>query len=204
MPVSCMEFCASREALAPRDVGARALVCVFARKNCGNHARRKSKLLRPLVSHTSRMFLLLAWHTRESFHTCARASNISPLRKRNPTNQILTPFCCLRVEFHKACTLSHTTNERRTLSAVVMFSLIVGLFEYLFRKDELHVLILGLDKAGKTNVLERLKSTFTSSTGVDPVKILPTVGLNVGRLDAFSHSFIFWDLGGQPSLRSIW
>ncbi len=42
-------------------------------------------------------------------------------------------------------------------------------------QDEYHVLILGLDKAGKTNVLERLKTMFTSLTGLDPGKILPTV-----------------------------
>lgn len=33
-----------------------------------------------------------------------------------------------------------------------MFSLLYGFFEYIFRKDEFHILILGVDKAGKTNV----------------------------------------------------
>lgn len=85
-----------------------------------------------------------------------------------------------------------------------MFSLFVGLFEYLFRKDEYHVLILGVDKAGKTNVLERLKTLYTQNIGLDPGKILPTVGLNVGRLEAYGFNMIFWDLGGQSGLRSIW
>lgn len=85
-----------------------------------------------------------------------------------------------------------------------MFSLLYGLFEYLFRKEEYHILILGLDKAGKTNVLERLKSLYTNYVGLDPGKILPTVGLNVGRLEAHGRSLIFWDLGGQPGLRAIW
>ena len=85
-----------------------------------------------------------------------------------------------------------------------MFSLIYGFFEYIFRKDEYHVLILGIDKAGKTNVLERLKTLFTHLLGLDPGKILPTVGLNVGRLEAYNHQVIFWDLGGQTGLRSIW
>jgi ADP-ribosylation factor related protein 1 len=26
----------------------------------------------------------------------------------------------------------------------------------------------------------------------------------VGRLEAFNHNLIFWDLGGQSGLRSIW
>jgi ADP-ribosylation factor related protein 1 len=85
-----------------------------------------------------------------------------------------------------------------------MFTLLYGLFEYLFRREEFHILILGLDKAGKTNVLERLKTIFTHLIGLDPGKILPTVGLNVGRLEAFNYHLIFWDLGGQSGLRSIW
>jgi hypothetical protein len=55
-----------------------------------------------------------------------------------------------------------------------MFTLLYGLFEYIFRRDEYHILILGLDKAGKTNVLERLKSMYTQAIGLDPGKILPT------------------------------
>lgn len=53
-------------------------------------------------------------------------------------------------------------------------------------------------------MLERLKTIYTPLVGLDPGKILPTVGLNVGRLDAFNQSMIFWDLGGQTGLRRIW
>jgi ADP-ribosylation factor related protein 1 len=79
-----------------------------------------------------------------------------------------------------------------------------GLWEYLFRKEVYQMLILGLDKAGKTNVLEHLKTLYTTLVGLDPGKILPTVGLNVGRLDAKGQSIVLWDLGGQPGLQSIW
>ncbi|GFH31805.1 uncharacterized protein HaLaN_30918 [Haematococcus lacustris] len=85
-----------------------------------------------------------------------------------------------------------------------MFSLFFGLYEYLFRKDVHHILILGVDRAGKTNVLERFKTLYTPLVGLDPGKILPTVGLNVGRLDAAGQSLVLWDLGGQTGLRSIW
>lgn len=85
-----------------------------------------------------------------------------------------------------------------------MFSLLYGLWEYLFRKEELHVLILGVDKAGKTTLLERLKTMYGDLPGTDPDKILPTVGLNVGRMQAHQAPLIFWDLGGQAGLRSIW
>jgi ADP-ribosylation factor related protein 1 len=33
---------------------------------------------------------------------------------------------------------------------------------------------------------------------------MATVGLNVGRFEAFNTSLVFWDLGGAASLRSIW
>ena len=107
-----------------------------------------------------------------------------------------------------------------------MFSLLYGFWEYLTRKEELRILILGLDKAGrssilqdfaltmsmwlmscgagKTTLLERLKTTYTDLPGLDADKILPTVGLNVGRLEALKSSLMFWDLGGQTGLRSIW
>lgn len=85
-----------------------------------------------------------------------------------------------------------------------MFTLLSGFFDYLFRRTEFHVLILGLDKAGKTNVLERLKTMYTEVVGLDPGKILPTVGLNVGRIEAFGHNLVIWDLGGQTGLQSIW
>jgi ADP-ribosylation factor related protein 1 len=77
-----------------------------------------------------------------------------------------------------------------------MFGLLAGLWEYCFRKDELHVLILGVDKAGKTTLLEKMKTMFTDYMGLEPDKILPTVGLNVGRIEAFKAKLIFWDLGG--------
>ena len=38
-----------------------------------------------------------------------------------------------------------------------MFSLLSGLFAYLFSKSEVQLLILGLDHAGKTTLLEQMK-----------------------------------------------
>jgi hypothetical protein len=46
-----------------------------------------------------------------------------------------------------------------------MFSLIYGFVEYMCKQDEFHVLILGLDKAGKTNVLEKLKTLLSDLNG---------------------------------------
>ena len=38
-----------------------------------------------------------------------------------------------------------------------MFSLLYGLWEYIFRKEELRILITGLAKSGKTTLLEKIK-----------------------------------------------
>ncbi|KAE8678298.1 Chromosome transmission fidelity 8-like protein isoform 1 [Hibiscus syriacus] len=37
-----------------------------------------------------------------------------------------------------------------------------------------------------------------------PDRIVPTVGLNIGRIEVSNTKLVFWDLGGQPGLRSIW
>lgn len=51
-----------------------------------------------------------------------------------------------------------------------------------FREPALGGWITGIDKAGKTTLLERLKTSYASVPGTDRDKILPTVGLNVGRM----------------------
>jgi len=85
-----------------------------------------------------------------------------------------------------------------------MFSLLYGFIDYLFRKDEYRVLIVGMDKSGKTTFLERLKGLYTAQEGLEPEKIRPTVGLNVARFEAYNSNLIFWDLGGAANLRSLW
>lgn len=85
-----------------------------------------------------------------------------------------------------------------------MFSLVYGCYEHLFRKEELHILIIGLDKAGKTTLLEKLKTLFADLPGLEADKVLPTVGLNIARFEAYGFPLVLWDLGGQAGLRSIW
>ncbi|TDH66615.1 uncharacterized protein CCR75_005157 [Bremia lactucae] len=85
-----------------------------------------------------------------------------------------------------------------------MFSLFWGLWNYLFSKAELHLLIVGLDDAGKTTLLEQLKGIFGKKPGIPLDKIPPTVGLNIARVDMRRSRVIFWDLGGQERLRAIW
>ncbi|KAK9665529.1 hypothetical protein RND81_14G118200 [Saponaria officinalis] len=85
-----------------------------------------------------------------------------------------------------------------------MFSLMHGFWKYIFSKTEFHVLILGIDKAGKTTLLEKLKEMYLNLEGLPPDQIVPTVGLNIGRIEIANTKLVFWDLGGQLGLRSIW
>ncbi|KAL9237292.1 hypothetical protein vseg_011860 [Gypsophila vaccaria] len=85
-----------------------------------------------------------------------------------------------------------------------MFSLMHGFWKYIFSKTEFHVLILGIDKAGKTTLLEKLKEMYLKLEGLPHDRIVPTVGLNIGRIEIASTKLVFWDLGGQLGLRSIW
>ncbi|KAI8370382.1 ADP-ribosylation factor family-domain-containing protein [Radiomyces spectabilis] len=85
-----------------------------------------------------------------------------------------------------------------------MYTLLSGLYNHLTRKEEYYVLIIGLDNAGKTTLLERIKSVFMGVSSLPPDKIAPTVGLNIGRVDIKSSRINFWDLGGQRDLQSLW
>eukprot|EP00117_Sycon_ciliatum_P022251 scpid79637/ scgid19253/ ADP-ribosylation factor-related protein 1 len=86
-----------------------------------------------------------------------------------------------------------------------MFSLVYGLWKYWFRKDEYYVMILGLDNAGKTTYLEKCKQLMARGySGISLDRISPTVGMNVGRIDVSTIRLIFWDVGGQQDLQTLW
>lgn len=85
-----------------------------------------------------------------------------------------------------------------------MYHLAKAVYANLTRKEEYSVLILGLDNAGKTTLLERLKGDFGTGAGVDPRKIVPTVGQNVGYISKNGVHVKIWDLGGQENLRTLW
>ena len=68
---------------------------------------------------------------------------------------------------------------------------------------------MGIGGAGKTCVLESLKTRFSPMPGLAPAQIVPTVGLNLARLEVpaargGAETCVFWDLGGAPGLRGIW
>ncbi|KAI8320417.1 P-loop containing nucleoside triphosphate hydrolase protein [Martensiomyces pterosporus] len=85
-----------------------------------------------------------------------------------------------------------------------MYTLVSGAYKYFTRLDEYNVLVLGLDSAGKTTLLERIKNMYTGVQGMAPDKIQPTVGVNIGKVHIKRTMVKFMDLGGQPDLQGIW
>ena len=71
------------------------------------------------------------------------------------------------------------------------------LFEKLFGKKEVRLLILGLDNAGKTTVLYQMQFGEAKVT-------VPTLGFNVETVNYENLTFQMWDLGGQSELRPYW
>jgi len=63
--------------------------------------------------------------------------------------------------------------------------------------EEMRLLMLGLDAAGKTTVLYKLKLGEVVTT-------IPTVGFNVEKVEYRNISFTVWDVGGQDKIRRLW
>ena len=62
---------------------------------------------------------------------------------------------------------------------------------------QVRVLMLGLDSAGKTTVLYRLKDQYVPVTQ-------PTIGFHVDTIRHKRVDYNLWDIGGQKKLRLLW
>jgi ADP-ribosylation factor 1/2 len=61
------------------------------------------------------------------------------------------------------------------------------------------LIMLGLDAAGKTTVLYRIKRSFD-----EVVTTIPTIGFNVETLEFDRTNFTCWDVGGCDKIRPLW
>lgn len=68
---------------------------------------------------------------------------------------------------------------------------------------EYSILLLGLDNAGKTTLLEQIKALYSSHVHPN-LRTVPTVGQNVSTVDLPDLYLKIWDVGGQHSLRGLW
>ncbi len=64
-----------------------------------------------------------------------------------------------------------------------------NLFSGLFKQREARILMLGLDAAGKTTILFKLKLG-------EVVQSIPTIGFNVETVTFKNIKFNVWDVGG--------
>ena len=62
---------------------------------------------------------------------------------------------------------------------------------------DMRILMVGLDGAGKTTVLYKLKLGKV-------VTATPTIGVNVETVKYKNISFTVWDVGGQDQIRPLW
>jgi len=84
-----------------------------------------------------------------------------------------------------------------------MYHLFKGVYLYATSKEEYSVLLLGLDNAGKTTLLEQIKAS--NSLHAHPnLNTVPTVGQNVSTISLPDMYLKIWDVGGQHSLRGLW
>jgi ADP-ribosylation factor related protein 1 len=72
------------------------------------------------------------------------------------------------------------------------------------RLTEYSILLLGLDNAGKTTLLEQIKSQYLPTAPTPSGKTVPTVGQNVSTITLPDMYLKIWDVGGQHSLRRLW
>jgi small GTP-binding protein len=72
------------------------------------------------------------------------------------------------------------------------------LFSSLFKLGkDVRILMLGLDAAGKTTILYKLRMGEIVTT-------IPTIGFNVETVEYKNINFTVWDVGGQHKIRPLW
>ena len=85
-----------------------------------------------------------------------------------------------------------------------MFSLIFGLYDAISYKPTQNILVIGLDHAGKSTMLEYMKGQYSKQASLPPDRITPTVGMNIAKFTYSGSNIMMWDLGGQLKMRALW
>merc|ERR1712065_122904 len=90
------------------------------------------------------------------------------------------------------------TNQQHTHIYIdTMGSVFSKALSKMFGKKEMRILMVGLDAAGKTTILYKLKLGEIVTT-------IPTIGFNVETVEYKNISFTVWDVGGQDKIRPLW
>jgi len=72
-----------------------------------------------------------------------------------------------------------------------------GWIKLFFLKKQVKIVMVGLDAAGKTTFLYKLKLGDTVTT-------IPTIGFNVETVQYRNLELTLWDVGGQDKIRPLW
>lgn len=102
-----------------------------------------------------------------------------------------------RSDTTRAPRLTFPPNSTRYPGTFKMGGQLSKMMGKIFGSKEMRLLMLGLDAAGKTTILYKLK------LGQD-VTTIPTVGFNVETVTYKNVKFNVWDVGGQDKIRPLW
>eukprot|EP00470_Lotharella_oceanica_P013554 CAMPEP_0170187792 /NCGR_PEP_ID=MMETSP0040_2-20121228/42600_1 /TAXON_ID=641309 /ORGANISM="Lotharella oceanica, Strain CCMP622" /LENGTH=213 /DNA_ID=CAMNT_0010434907 /DNA_START=33 /DNA_END=674 /DNA_ORIENTATION=- len=90
----------------------------------------------------------------------------------------------------------HETNMGNAITNAIN-DVISSMQKKLWGNKEARILMVGLDAAGKTSMLYRLKLGEVVAT-------VPTIGFNVETVEYKNINFSVWDVGGQKAIRKLW
>ncbi|XP_072315352.1 ADP-ribosylation factor 4-like [Eucyclogobius newberryi] len=78
-----------------------------------------------------------------------------------------------------------------------MGAILSQIFNKFISKTPVGILMVGLDGAGKTTILYKMKLN-------EVVHTTPTIGFNVETVEYRNINFTVWDVGGQTVIRPLW
>jgi small GTP-binding protein len=99
--------------------------------------------------------------------------------------------------FHPAIVNGRPLNSLSIVKSDTKMGGFFGIFKKWFKNRETRCLMLGLDAAGKTTVLYKLKLG-------EHVTTIPTIGFNVETIEYKGFNMNVWDVGGQDRIRALW
>ena len=91
-----------------------------------------------------------------------------------------------------------------------MGNALTKLLANLFGKKDMRILMVGLDAAGKTTILYKLKlgeivtTIPTIGKMTTDAALTANLGFNVETLEYKNITFTVWDVGGQDKIRPLW
>ena len=152
---------------------------VFEVRLHGSDAKAVQEATKAALEETSK---LLPWHEQAS---CSRLFCAAPLA-----------LCGARgVVQELARRLRPLATLEKLGTGALSFSKVVG--KLLGKKNDVRIVMVGLDAAGKTTILYQLKLGEIVTT-------IPTIGFNVETVNYKNIQFICWDIGGKDKIRPLW